>query len=84
MNKLSITKKGAECCSDQLIATHYMSPQDIIRLDLAFQVQRNIINLYNRHSKLRKNTTFDDLYKTYIRLQDFEEDTFKYQEFFLY
>ena len=52
-----------------------MSPKDIIRLDIAIEVQQNILNLYDRYEKLGKNVTFIDIFKNYIRLLDFEEGT---------
>lgn len=61
-----------------------MSPKDIIRLDIAIEVQQNILNLYDRYIKLGKNVTFLDIFKNYARLMDFEEGTNKYKEIINY
>lgn len=50
-----------------------MSPKDIIRLDIAIEVQQNILNLYDRYEKHGKKVTFLDIFKNYIRLLDFEK-----------
>lgn len=57
-----------------------MGPKDLIRLDIAIEVQQNILNLYDRYVEIKKNVTFLDIIKNYARLLDFEEGTNKYHE----
>lgn len=57
-----------------------MSPKDIIRLDIAIEVQQNILNLYSQYIELGKKVTFGDIFKNYIRLLDFEEGTNRYKD----
>lgn len=71
--------QGAECCSDSLIGVHYMSPTDIIRLDIAIEVLNNILKLYDKYVKLGKNVTFQDIFRNYVWLQDFEQNTNYYK-----
>ena len=57
-----------------------MGPKDLIRLDIAIEVQQNILNLYDRYVEIKKNVTFLDIIKNYARLLDCEEGTNKYHE----
>ena len=57
-----------------------MGSKDLIRLDIAIEVQQNILNLYDRYVEIKKNVTFLDIIKNYARLLDFEEGTNKYHE----
>lgn len=52
-----------------------MNPKDLIRLDIAIEIQQNTINLYNRYKKIKENVTFLEIIKNYARLLDFEEGT---------
>lgn len=68
-------KKGFNCCSDQIIAVHYMNPREILRLDIAIEVQNNILNLYKKHIDLGLKVTFRDILRNYNSLADFEIGT---------
>lgn len=60
--------------------TRYMSPSELIRLDVAIEIQQNTLGLYERHVKLGKRVTFKDIIKKYVRLDDFEHDSNKYKD----
>lgn len=49
-----------------------MNPKEVLRLDIAIEVQSNILNMYKRHLKFKKKITFKDIIMTYIALEDFE------------
>ena len=61
-----------------------MSPRDIIRLDIAIEVQQNILNLYDKNLKTGRKVTFGDIFKNYVRLQDFEDGTNNYKNLINY
>ena len=61
-----------------------MTPKDLIRLDIAIEVQQNILNLYNRYIHINKSVTFLEIIKNYARLLDFEEGTNRYHEIINY
>ncbi|CAF0973845.1 unnamed protein product [Brachionus calyciflorus] len=73
-------RKGLNCCADNLIAVHYMSPRDVFRLDLAIEVQKNVLKLYDNYLKIGKNVTFKNIFKNYVLLEDIENDSNKYKE----
>ena len=75
-------QKGFDCCSDSLIATHYMNPREVLRLDIAIEIQHNILKLYDEHIKLGKDVTFKEIVKNYVRLGDFESDKNDYKNLF--
>ncbi|CAF0985930.1 unnamed protein product [Brachionus calyciflorus] len=73
-------QKGLNCCSDSLVAVHYMSPRDVFRLDLAIETQKNTLNLHDDYLKLGKNITFKNIIKNYIMLLDIEDETNNYKD----
>jgi len=80
-NKVFKLNQGYNCCSDSIIAAHYMPPRDVLRLDIAIQTQQNIIDMYKKHTKLNKRVAFKDIIKNYILLEDFEFGGRRLQEF---
>ncbi|CAF0936480.1 unnamed protein product [Brachionus calyciflorus] len=77
-------KGGLDCCSDSLIAVHYMTPRDVFRLDLAIEIQKNVIRLYDQYLKLGKKVTFKNIIKNYYLLEDIEYDENKYKDLIKY
>ncbi|RNA16475.1 glyco -N-acetylgalactosamine 3-beta-galactosyltransferase 1-like isoform X3 [Brachionus plicatilis] len=73
-------KKGFDCCADSIIAVHYMSPRDVFRLDLAIEIHKNVLKLYDKFQMLQKPVTFKNIIKNYILLEDIEYDRNKYKE----
>lgn len=67
-----------DCCADLIVSVHYMTPRDVLRLDLAIETQRNAIGLYDEYFKLGKAIRFKDVIKNYLLLEDFENDSKKF------
>ncbi|CAF0946770.1 unnamed protein product [Brachionus calyciflorus] len=68
-------KKGLKCCSDNIIAVHYMSPEDIFRIDLAIETHESTIRLYEKFYKTGKKVKFKNIIKNYIHLENIEKNT---------
>lgn len=64
--------QGYNCCSDSLIAVHYMYPRDVIRLDIAFEILEFASSLYKKYNIDLKKTTFVDIFDTYNLLDNME------------
>ncbi|RNA10231.1 glyco -N-acetylgalactosamine 3-beta-galactosyltransferase 1-like isoform X3, partial [Brachionus plicatilis] len=73
-------QKGLNCCSDSLIAVHYMSPRDVFRLDLAIEVHKNVLKLYDEYQRLKIPITFKNIIKNYILLGDIEKNSNKFKD----
>lgn len=52
-----------------------MLPRDVLRLDMAFELQQNAIVLYKKFANLDKNVTFTDVVNIYNSLVDSEKRT---------
>lgn len=52
-----------------------MLPRDVLRLDMAFELQQNAIVLYKKFINLDKNVTFTDVVNIYHSLLDSEKRT---------
>lgn len=75
--------KGFSCCSDQLIGVHYMEPKEVIRLDIAIELENNAMQLYNSYYGVWKRTvSFKDVFKFYVLLQDFESNSNSFMSYF--
>lgn len=67
-----VKSKGYNCCSDSLISVHYMSPQNAMRLEMAFSLQDTISKLYREFFHFNMKVTFANIIDTYINLEKFE------------
>ncbi|RNA40863.1 glyco -N-acetylgalactosamine 3-beta-galactosyltransferase 1-like [Brachionus plicatilis] len=61
---------GLGCCSDQLIAVHKMGPRDCLRLQVAFQQAKNLVDSYNFFTGSNQVVTFENVIKNYIAIGD--------------
>lgn len=52
-----------------------MRPREVLRLEMAFQLQQNVVDLYKRYVNVEKNVTFVDVFRSYEALGDLEKRT---------
>ena len=67
------TKKGYNCCSDSLIAVHYVKTRDLFRLDMIIETLEEMNLKYKKLTSIEKKVTFKDIYDCFMSFDEFLE-----------
>lgn len=63
------------------MAFHYMTPQEMIRIDKAFELHKNILEWLGKKTNNHFQKRFRDLARIFLMLEDIEFDTSEYQKY---